>query len=228
MIPHPLSKVEFKVRGCLCCSHQVWYLLFFCKVSTAFHIITRRSIQSFSWEANGYSSGQKIPLEWNPMIHYHIYRGPSLSHTSPVCSLSPYILTVILILSCYPRLCLLSDPDRSGQNFIYISHFSHVRYIFASATCFSIVTLTPDLTQLVKMLLKLCNGKSQKWLVLEIICRWTYSTMGRDSSVGTATAYGLDGSRIESRWGWDFLHLSRPALRPTQPPVQWVPGLSWG
>jgi hypothetical protein len=137
------------------------------------------------------------------MIHYHIYRGPSLNQTSPVCSLSPYILTAILILSCYLRLCLLCDPDRSGQNFIYIyiSHFSHVRYIFASATCSNIITLKPDLTQLiVKMLLKQCNEKSKKWLVLEIICSWTYSTMGRDSSVGMATAYGLDGLRIESRW----------------------------
>jgi hypothetical protein len=40
--------------------------------------------------------------------------------------------------------------------------------------------------------------------------------------------YGLDGPEIESRWGRDFLHLSRPALRPTQPPVQWVPGFSRG
>ena len=30
-------------------------------------------------------------------------------------------------------------------------------------------------------------------------------------------------SGIESRWGRDFPHLSRPALKPTQPPVQWVP-----
>jgi len=40
--------------------------------------------------------------------------------------------------------------------------------------------------------------------------------IGRGSSVGTATRYGLDGPGIESRWGRDFPHPSRPALEPTQ------------
>jgi hypothetical protein len=40
---------------------------------------------------------------------------------------------------------------------------------------------------------------------------------GPGSVVGIATGYGLDGPGIESRWGRDFPHLSRPALGPTQP-----------
>ena len=52
--------------------------------------------------------------------------------------------------------------------------------------------------------------------------------MGRDSSVGITTRYGLDGPGIESRWGRDFPHLFSTVLGPIQPPVQWVPGISRG
>jgi hypothetical protein len=51
---------------------------------------------------------------------------------------------------------------------------------------------------------------------------------GRDSTVGMATRYGLDGPGIESWRGREFPHRSRPALGPTQPHIQWLPGLSQG
>jgi hypothetical protein len=48
--------------------------------------------------------------------------------------------------------------------------------------------------------------------------------VGRDSVVDIATCYGLDGPGIESLWGRDFQHPSRPAQGPTQSSMQWVTG----
>jgi hypothetical protein len=51
----------------------------------------------------------------------------------------------------------------------------------------------------------------------------------RDSSVGIATVYGLDGRGIGVRVPIRAVFYvtsssSRPVLGPTQPPIQWVPG----
>jgi hypothetical protein len=48
------------------------------------------------------------------------------------------------------------------------------------------------------------------------------------SSVGIVTDYGLDSPVIESRWGREFSDTYRPVLGPTQPPVEWVQGISRG
>jgi hypothetical protein len=66
------------------------------------------------------------------------------------------------------------------------------------------------------------------YIKLKKITTLTKLECGPGSSVGIATGYGLDGLGIESRWGRDFSHTSRPALGPTQPPVQWVPDFSRG
>ena len=50
----------------------------------------------------------------------------------------------------------------------------------------------------------------------------------RDSSVGTATRYGLSVPGIESRCGSKFSASVQTLLGPTHPPLQWVPGHSQG
>ena len=63
---------------------------------------------------------------------------------------------------------------------------------------------------------------------ISVSCDWRYAELhlwGRYSAVSRATSYGLEGPGIESWWGRDFPHPSRPVLGPTEPPIQWVLGL---
>jgi hypothetical protein len=55
----------------------------------------------------------------------------------------------------------------------------------------------------------------------------TSNICGPGSSVGIATDYGLDGQGSNPS-GAEIFRPSRPALEPTQPPVQWVPSPSQG
>jgi hypothetical protein len=63
------------------------------------------------------------------------------------------------------------------------------------------------------------NSMSKPWDVCRLLTSCTVIFPGLfhfrpGRSVGLATGSGLDGPGIESRWGRDFPHLSRPALGP--------------
>jgi hypothetical protein len=66
------------------------------------------------------------------------------------------------------------------------------------------------------------NSQDEKYFLFNDLDLFMYLTESGDSSVGIAAGYGLDGrSSIPGR-GYSIV--SRPALQPTQPPIQWVSG----
>jgi len=65
-------------------------------------------------------------------------------------------------------------------------------------------------------------------MLLNVYIRHNNIVMGHNSTASIATLYGLDSLGIESPRRRDILYLSRPALRSTQPPIQWLRGHSWG
>jgi len=63
-------------------------------------------------------------------------------------------------------------------------------------------------------------------LLLKLPSERTQKTNGTFLHYPSAvTRYGLDGPGSNPGGGRDFLHPSRPARRPTQSPIQWVPDL---
>ena len=71
-----------------------------------------------------------------------------------------------------------------------------------------------------ELISRLCNSITNTVYV----CNKWFAIKPLNPILGIPTHYGLDGPGIESRRGRDFLHLTRLAVRPTQPPLQWVPG----
>ena len=64
-----------------------------------------------------------------------------------------------------------------------------------------------------------------KYINIPVSSALRQSVFCRNSSVGIATRYRLHGPGFECWRTRDFPHLFRPALGPTQRPIQWVPDL---
>jgi hypothetical protein len=68
------------------------------------------------------------------------------------------------------------------------------------------------------------NNFSSDFLSPSILIRVIY-VRSRNSSIGIAAAYGLDGrGTIPGMERWFSCAVSRRALGLTKPPIQWVPG----
>jgi hypothetical protein len=119
------------------------------------------------------------------------------------------LLTFDSILLC-PRLTtslLTWDAKEEYESLSY----TRVNAVRLSCSLFPVLSFFLPFTSYVLIALYLIGLSA--WIV------------GRDSSVGIATRYRLDGPGIESRWGRDFQHPYRPVLGPTQSPIHWVSGL---
>ena len=146
-----------------------------------------------------------------------------------------FIFTIASYLNDFPRyltvlLQVATDVNTENYLIIHVIFFSFIRTLQNSQHCLSFIYPSHSKTaHPVRTSARYTSLHQPCEVSATGIFTALYSVLsGPGSSVGIATGYGLDGRRIESRWGWDFPNLSRPALGSTQPPVQWVLGLSRG
>ena len=114
--------------------------------------------------------------------------------------------------------CIVTIRNQTNKMlFLYIFYSKTVLYMFRTNKLF---ILRRHFLLYTKILVCIMH---QRWLDGS-----TVEVELTHSSVGIATRYRLEGPGIESQWGRDFPHPSRPALGPTRPPMQWVRGLYRG
>jgi hypothetical protein len=152
-----------------------------------------------------HGTNTRYNLRWDLSFRLHV-----------VFNSSVYIAWNYKVISEYD--CVRMRQEVSWTNLVVLLHFlGATKENYEKNSTFG---LRPAIWTL-----DLANNKCQKLHFKFSFTLFWYLIVGRDSSVGIATRYGLDGPGIESRWRRDFPHQFWPALGPTQRPIQWVPGL---
>ena len=181
--------------------------------------------QSRSWQANSSSPSQEIPrILWNPKVHYRIYKSPSpdpiLSQSNPVHAPHPTSWRSI-ILFFHLRLDLPSGlfPHQIPVWTSPIHHACHMPN--PPRTWFEHSNNVWWGVQIMKLFVIQSSPFPSYFVPLR-----PYVFLGTLFSNTFSLCWTVRGS---NPGGGEIFRtrLDRPR-GPTQPTVQWVPGLSWG
>ena len=199
------------------------------------YLLTHSTEQSPSREANRFAASQDIPcILWNPNVHYRSRKCPPpvpiLSQLDPVHT--PTSQFLMIHLSSHLRLGLPNGlyPAVFPTKILYTPLPSPLR-----ARCPTHLILLDFIIRttmyvvyrsLSSLLCSFLHSHTATYIHGYFRLLNTFIN-GPGSSVVIATNYVLDGPG-SNPGGDEIFRPYRPALRPTQPPVQWVPGLSRG